>query len=49
MKDLLEVGLVEFFKGEDALAIIIPTHKNIFGNWTIHQMCGNHRTIKNQT
>jgi hypothetical protein len=32
MKDLLEVGLLEFSKGEYALAIIIPTKKNIFGN-----------------
>jgi hypothetical protein len=27
------VGLVELSKGEYALAIIIPTKKNIFGNW----------------
>lgn len=49
MKDLLEVGLVELSKGEYALPIIIATKKNIFDNWTKCQVCGNHKTINNQT
>jgi hypothetical protein len=49
VKDLLEVGLVDLSKGEYALAIIIPTKKNIFGNWTKCQVCGNYKTINNQT
>jgi hypothetical protein len=34
------VGLVELFMEEYVLAIVMPTKKNIFGNWIEFHMCG---------
>jgi hypothetical protein len=31
---LLDVGLVELSRGEYASTIVMPTKKDIFGNWT---------------
>jgi hypothetical protein len=38
--DLLEVGLVELSHGEYASAIVMPTKKDVHGNYTYKRMCG---------
>jgi hypothetical protein len=38
--ELMDVNLVEMFKGEHVLTIMMPTKNDIFGNWTKHYMCG---------
>ncbi len=38
--DLLEVGLVELSHGEYASATVMPTKKDVHGNYTDRQMCG---------
>ncbi len=37
---LMDVNLVELFKGEHALTIVMPTNNNIFSNWIKHYICG---------
>jgi hypothetical protein len=46
---LLSESLVELSKGEHALAIVILTKKNIFGNWTKQRMCGDYLPINKRT
>jgi hypothetical protein len=36
------VGLVELFMEEYVSAIVMPTKKNIFGNWIEFHMCGDY-------
>jgi hypothetical protein len=43
--DLLEAGLVELSHGEYALAIVMPAKKDVHGNYTDRQMCGNYCPI----
>ncbi len=38
--------MVELSRGEYALAIMILTKKDIFGNWIEHYMCGDYRLVK---
>ncbi len=38
--ELMDVNLVELFKREHVLVIVMPTKNDIFGNWTKHYMCG---------
>jgi hypothetical protein len=47
--DLLEAGLVELSHGEYASATIMPTKKDIHGNYTDRRMCGDYRPINQQT
>jgi hypothetical protein len=43
------VGLVELFMEEYVLAIVMPTKKNIFGNWIPLQLCGDYRLVNKWT
>jgi hypothetical protein len=47
--DLLEIGLVELSHGEYASAIVMPTKKDVHGNYTDRRMCGDYRPINRQT
>jgi hypothetical protein len=47
--DLLEVGLMELSQGEYALAIVMLAKKDVHGNYTDRQMCGDYRLINRQT
>jgi hypothetical protein len=47
--DLLEAGLVELSHGEYALATVMPTKKDVHGNYTDRRMCGDYRPINRQT
>jgi hypothetical protein len=47
--DLLEVGLVELSHGEYTSAIVMYAKKNVHGNYTDRQMCGDYRAINRQT
>jgi hypothetical protein len=40
--ELLDVGLVELFRGEYVSTTMMLTKKYIFGNWTEHHMCGDY-------
>ena len=43
--ELLSAGLVELLDGEYACATVMPTKKDIFGNWTKKRMCGDYRLV----
>jgi len=45
MLDLLEARLMELSHGEYALAIVMPTKKDVHGNYTDRRMFGNYRPI----
>jgi hypothetical protein len=45
---LLDVGLVELFKGEYASTIVMLA-KDIFGNWTERHMCGDYCMVNSWT
>jgi hypothetical protein len=47
--DLLEVGLVELSHGEYASATVMPTKKDVHGNYIDRRMCGDYRPINRQT
>jgi hypothetical protein len=47
--DLLEAGLVELSHGEYASATIMPTKKDVHGNYMDRRMCGDYRPINRQT
>jgi hypothetical protein len=47
--ELLDVGLVELSRDEYVLATMMPTKKDIFGNWTKCHMCGDYRLMNKQT
>jgi hypothetical protein len=49
MLDLLEARLMELSHGEYALAIVMPTKKDVHGNYTDRRMFGNYRPIKRQS
>jgi hypothetical protein len=46
---LLDANLVELLKGDYASTIMMPTKKNIFGNWTKRYMCGDYRLVNKCT
>ncbi len=47
--ELLDVGLVELFKGEYASTTVMLTKKDIFDNWIEHYMCGDYRLANKWT
>jgi hypothetical protein len=49
MVELLDVGLVELSRGEYVLTKMMPTTKDIFGNWTKRHMCGDYRLMNKRT
>jgi hypothetical protein len=46
---LLDVGLVELFRGEYASTTLMLTKKDIFGNWIECRMCGDYRLVNKRT
>jgi hypothetical protein len=46
--DLLKVRLVELSNGEYASTTVMPTKKDIHGNYTNRQMCGDYYLINRQ-
>ncbi len=46
--DLLNVRLVELSNGEYASTTVMPTKKDIHGNYTNRQMCGDYYLINRQ-
>jgi hypothetical protein len=43
--DLLEAGLMELSHGEYASTIVMPAKKDVHGNYTDRQMCGDYRPM----
>jgi hypothetical protein len=43
--DQLEAGLVELSHGEYASTIVMPTKKDVHGNYMDRRMCGDYRPI----
>lgn len=41
-RELLDASLVEISNGEYTSTIVMPPKKNIFGNWTEKEMCGDY-------
>ena len=48
-KELFDAQLVEFSNGGYALATVMPSKKDIFGNWTEKWMCGDYWPINKRT
>lgn len=48
-EELFEVGLIELSNGEYTRAIVLPSKKDIFGNWMEKQMCGNYCLVNKET
>jgi hypothetical protein len=46
---LLAAKLIEFSNGEYACATVMPSKKDIFGNWTEKQMCGDYHPVNRKT
>jgi hypothetical protein len=47
--DLLEAGLMELSHGKYALATVMPAKKDVHGNYTDRQMCGDYHPNNQQT
>ena len=47
--ELWDAGLVELSNGEYASATVMPSKKDIYGNWTEKRMCGDYRPINKHT
>jgi hypothetical protein len=47
--DVLEDGLMELSHGEYVSAIVMPTKKDVHGNYMDKQMCGDYRPINRYT
>jgi len=48
-QELLATGLIELFNDEYACATVMPSKKDIFGNWTKEHMCGNYCPMNYKT
>lgn len=48
-KELLDAGLIELSDGEYASATVMPSKKDVYGNWTEKRMCGDYRPINRRT
>ena len=48
-QELLVASLIELSNGEYACATIMPSKKDIFGNWTEKRMCGNYKLVNCKT
>ena len=48
-EELLGASLIELSNGEYACATVMPSKKDIFGNWTEKRMCGNYRPVNRKT
>ncbi len=47
--ELLDVSLVELSRGEYASTTMMPTKKDIFGNWNKPHMCGDYCPVNKWT
>jgi hypothetical protein len=47
--ELMDASLVELSRDEYALAIVMPTKKDIFGNWMKRRMCGDYHPFNKHT
>jgi hypothetical protein len=45
---LMDARLVEWFRGQYALTIVMQAKNNIFGNWIEHYMCGDYHPLNNE-
>ena len=48
-QELLAASLIELSNGEYACATVMPSKKDIFGNWTEKRMCGDYRPVNRKT
>ena len=48
-RELLAARLIEPSNGEYACPTVMPSKKNIFGNWTEKRMCGDYCLINHKT
>jgi hypothetical protein len=48
-RELLATGLIELSNGEVACATVMPSKKDIFGNWMDKRMCGDYRPVNQKT
>lgn len=48
-QELLAAGLIELSNGEYACATVMPSKKDVFGNWTEKRMCGDYRPVNRKT
>ena len=48
-QELLAAELIELSNGEYACATVMPSKKDIFGNWTEKRMCGDYRHVNRKT
>jgi len=48
-RELLAAKLIELSNGEYACATVMPSKKDIFGNWTEKQMCGDYHPVNQKT
>jgi hypothetical protein len=48
-QELLAAELIELSNREYACATVMPSKKDIFGNWTEKRMCGDYRPVNRKT
>jgi len=48
-QELLAASLIELSNSEYACATVMPSKKDIFGNWTEKRMCGDYRPVNHKT
>jgi len=48
-QELLAMGLIELSNGEYVCTIVMPSKKDIFGNWTEKRMCGDYYPMNCKT
>lgn len=48
-RELLAAGLIELSNGEYAYATVMPSKKDVLGNWTEKQMYGDYRPVNRKT
>ena len=48
-RELLAARLIELSNGKYACAMVMPSKKDIFGNWTEKRMCGYYRPVNRKT
>jgi hypothetical protein len=44
-REILATRLIKYFNEEGIYATLMPSKKDIFGNWTKKRMCGDYRSV----